>query len=545
MNKDVIYIDVDDDITAIIGKIKLGKEKIIALVPPKRVGILQSAVNLRLLARAATDSNKHLVLITNNKALMALSAASMIPVAKNLQSKPEIAQLPEVLTNEEDDIIEGSQLPVGDLVKTADYSKNDDVIDLSDDIKSINIDDETEKVSENSTKKGKPKSKVPNFSAFRKKIFIGIAAAILLIVFFVWANVFASSARIIVTTSTSPAPISAMVKLSSTDPTNVTKNTIQTITKQIKKDVSVQFDATGTKDLGEKSKGSVTFSNCSSSQPKTIPAGTILTNNGQNYLTLAQAEVGAGSFDDGVCVTAGVSSAVNIIAANAGSSYDTSANANFSVSGYSSNVSATSANGISGGSTKIATVVTAEDIQKASQALADLSSDPVRSQLIRQFDNDEIIITDSFNVDHATAVSTPALDNEATSKPRLTSSTTFSLTAIAKSEVKLYLKGVYAKQLEKGQKVYDDGLKNIKLSGYLKNDKGSTVNFSTSGKIGPSIDIQSIKNQSKGKRYGEVQSTIGAVDGVTDVDIKFSYFWVNTVPNDINKIDVEFILENA
>ena len=49
--KDIIYIDVEDDITAIIGKIKESKEKIIALVPPKRIGVLQSAVNLRLLAR--------------------------------------------------------------------------------------------------------------------------------------------------------------------------------------------------------------------------------------------------------------------------------------------------------------------------------------------------------------------------------------------------------------------------------------------------------------------------------------------------------------
>lgn len=49
MNKDVLYIDVEDDITTIIGKVKASKSKIIALVPPKRVGVLQSAVNLRLL----------------------------------------------------------------------------------------------------------------------------------------------------------------------------------------------------------------------------------------------------------------------------------------------------------------------------------------------------------------------------------------------------------------------------------------------------------------------------------------------------------------
>ena len=81
MNKDVIYIDTEDDITAIIGKIKAANEKIVALVPPKRVGVLQSAVNLRLMQRAATQANKRLVLISNNSALRALAASAQLPVA--------------------------------------------------------------------------------------------------------------------------------------------------------------------------------------------------------------------------------------------------------------------------------------------------------------------------------------------------------------------------------------------------------------------------------------------------------------------------------
>src|ERR1700758_1329961 len=90
--KDVIYIDVEDDITAIIGKVKATKEKIVALVPPKRTGVLQSAVNLKLLARTADQSKKRLVIITHNAALSSLAASADIPVAKTLQSRPEIAK---------------------------------------------------------------------------------------------------------------------------------------------------------------------------------------------------------------------------------------------------------------------------------------------------------------------------------------------------------------------------------------------------------------------------------------------------------------------
>ena len=86
--KDVIYIDVEDDITSIIGKVKASKESIVAIVPPKRTGVLQSAVNLRLLARAASNSDKKLVLVTSNQALTHLAANARMLIAKSLQSKP-------------------------------------------------------------------------------------------------------------------------------------------------------------------------------------------------------------------------------------------------------------------------------------------------------------------------------------------------------------------------------------------------------------------------------------------------------------------------
>ena len=61
MQKDIIYIDAEDDITTIIGKIKKSKGTLIALVPPKRVGPIHGAVNLRLIARAASQSKKRVV----------------------------------------------------------------------------------------------------------------------------------------------------------------------------------------------------------------------------------------------------------------------------------------------------------------------------------------------------------------------------------------------------------------------------------------------------------------------------------------------------
>ena len=90
MNKDVIYIEPEDDITDIITKIENSKEKIVALVPPKKAGVFRSAVNIKLMAKAGKTAEKTIVLVTVDPSIVKLAAAVRIPVTKKLQSAPVI-----------------------------------------------------------------------------------------------------------------------------------------------------------------------------------------------------------------------------------------------------------------------------------------------------------------------------------------------------------------------------------------------------------------------------------------------------------------------
>ena len=99
MKKDTIYIDADDEIAAVVDKVVASKSKVVALVLPKRFTMLHSAVNMKILNKAALDNKKNLVLITNEKALMPLAAAAGMYVAKSLQSKPAV---PAALAAEQD-----------------------------------------------------------------------------------------------------------------------------------------------------------------------------------------------------------------------------------------------------------------------------------------------------------------------------------------------------------------------------------------------------------------------------------------------------------
>ncbi len=557
IKKDVIYIDVEDDITAIIGKVKQAPEKIVALVPPKRAGVLQSAVNLRLLARTAKNSGKNLVLITNDQALVALSAMSEIPVAKNLHSKPETAEIPALEIDDGEDVIDGSQLPVGELAATAPPLKVKDSNTVKNAIDTIDIDiDKSQPVSVRAKEKAAKKSgvKVPDFSRFRKKIFIIGAGLVAFITFLIWAIWFAPAATVIVTAGTSPEPISLPLVLGGSQPTNIEKGTIQTLSKQTTETTSVDFEATGQKDVGQRASGSITVRNCDYAGGFTLQAGTRFTSSSGKVFTSSSAVTVPGytSPSSSLCTLSSDSAGtatVQVQAQASGESYNigsTSYTISSIPSGSKVDAVGTS---MSGGTTQIATIVTAADVQAASEKLveqSERSNSDIKKELVDQFNNGEIVIEDSFTVSRSPVVSTPAIGAEVTSSAKLTSEATYSITAIAKSELRAYLKNALEKQItdEDKQRIYDDGIDTVSVSGYRDNNGQATVNVSATGRIGPNIEEDNIKEQAKGKRYGEIQSSIQRLDGVNDVDIKFSYFWVRTVPNDVNKIDVEFKLED-
>ena len=90
MNKNVIYIEPEDDITDVITKIENSKEKIVALVPPKKAGVFRSVVNIKLIAKVGTTAEKTIVLVTTDPSIIKLAAATRLPVTKDLQTAPSI-----------------------------------------------------------------------------------------------------------------------------------------------------------------------------------------------------------------------------------------------------------------------------------------------------------------------------------------------------------------------------------------------------------------------------------------------------------------------
>ncbi len=64
--KKVLYIEIDEEVTAIYDRLKQLKIKNIYLVVPKRAMLFQSMVNLKILKRKAADLEKNIYIITND-----------------------------------------------------------------------------------------------------------------------------------------------------------------------------------------------------------------------------------------------------------------------------------------------------------------------------------------------------------------------------------------------------------------------------------------------------------------------------------------------
>ena len=279
MNKDVIYIEPEDDITDVISRIKASKQKVVALVPPKKLGIMRSAVNIKLIAKTAKLTDKAAVIVTTDPSLIKLSALSGLPVAKTLSSRP---MLPSEYVNRKKE--EAEEEYNDDDVEEAEAAETEEKVVEETTIESDEIEKDDVKKSK---KKDKNTEKIPNFDKYRKWIIFGGAGVVFLTVVLVWAFVFAPFAKITVNMKTISSNISENVTLV-TDEKNKDNKAGKFLLEQIKyeDESSVEFDATGKANKGEKAKGTVNFTVIfgATGGQKTVPAGTTFTLNGKKFI---------------------------------------------------------------------------------------------------------------------------------------------------------------------------------------------------------------------------------------------------------------------
>ena len=545
-NKDTIYIDIDDEITGIIDKVRASNGKILALVLPKRASVFQSIVNMKLLKRSADDAKKHLVLITSEAGLLPLAGAVGLYVAKTLQTKPEIPEAPNFDDHEETveetadltespplSVIDGNR-SVGELAGLAATGDDVETLEIEDDVPAAS----PVAVAVAKMKKNK-KLAVPNFDRFRLLLIAGVVVLIGLIVGLVFALNVLPKAVIAITTNASDVNVGFTMNLDTAakalDPLNLTTPAKQV---QSQKTSTQSTPATGQKNTGDKAKGSVTLTNCAADGNEIdVPAGTGVSANGLTYITQAPAIM---PYTTPKCqsVNGVTSMTVSVVAQAAGANYNITSGTAMKVAGFT-NVQAKTSTDLSGGTDNIVKVVSQTDIDAAAQKMTAQDSSGVKQDMQAQLNQSGYTPISATFVTGAPAITASASVGSTVDTVTVTQVVTYTMFGVKQSDLKTLVDNDVKKQIDTSkQSILSEGLSDAKYRVIAATDTTAQVALQTVATAGPDLNIADIKNQSAGKKGGDIKSLLLSNPGVTDVNVKLSPFWVTSVPKKTSKITV-------
>lgn len=532
--KDVIYIDNDDDITSIIDKLQQTTQSVVAIVLPRRTTVLQSIVNMRLLKRMSETEGKQIALITADSALLPLAGIAGIHVAKTLQSKPVIPAAPETSSSAVDAVPADSISDSG----VSEATKGTTTIAVPAVASTAAVANAIDPV----VKKDK-KLAIPNFTVFRIWTVVGVLLLILVPLF--WFIGFKVMPRAQITVATNNSTI--QVNSTFTAATGVTEyepesTVLPAVNEQTKKSEVQKVTATGQKDIGSRATGTVTVSNCTS-DAVTIPAGTGFSADGKTFISKQSLSLSDGNFTGGgACKTSGSHvGTVSVTAQENGDSYNLSER-NYAIASVPSGVTGRGST-MTGGSSKIARVLTQGDVDNAKQKIVEAANKAATEELqekLRAAQNKPIIET--LSVSEPVIAASPGVGEEA-EEATLTVTMNFAMTGVREESLKQLLKAEIEKQIDKdSQEILNDGLDQaiIQPTDNKKPDGSVSLTIKSSAEVGVEQNEDEIKQAIAGMKRGEVEEYIRSQTGVKDVTIDYSPAWVYRTPSDVNKISVSF-----
>jgi hypothetical protein len=573
MSKDVIYIEPEDDITDVISRIKSSSEKILAIVPPKKLGIMRSAVNVKLIAKTAKNEDKAAVIITTDPSLIKLAAFSGLSTAKTLNSRP---MLPSEFTNrkkQETEEFASDELAADELDQPAEDDSNEaQIINEKPKKKVEKKDDDATTILEQpkkSEKKPKKKTnkltdkltdKIPNFEKYRKFIIPAAVGGAALIVLIIWMFIIAPHVKIVVKMKTSTASISENVSLvTSEKEKNNTEGKF--LLEQIKyeEEASIEFNASGKDNKGEKASGTVSVIaklDQDGNKSVTIPAGTAFTNGSRKYNSTEAVTFTLDGEDLGECENKSSvlkenycrkSAKVKITAAESGADYNiSSTSSNWQVSVRS--ISVIGSTDMIGGTDKNVSVVTEKDLDDAKTQLKSSDNfEEAKKKLYDQIGDSVVKIEPSFKVEVSNEKSNFKKGDEVKDgdKPKMTAKVIYTIYAVDRAAIEEYITAFEKDKMAEGDRIYSFG--NPFFERYLEEKDGNfSAKLKTSAKIGPEISETSILETAKGKKVGEVKALVKDMSSnITEVNPESNFPWVSSVPSDPNKVEVKIEVDNS
>lgn len=588
---EIIYLESDDDIASVIGRIKEIEADGVSLMVPRGGTIGQSIVNLKLLKREIEKQNKIISLITADKISRNLAAQVGITIypsvaearnAKPVNMKPvtfedsnEDAAGDEIIEPATPEELEASgftvnrydenaknkadeapfinekpeieQKPVPEFVSE---TEEDEIIEPAKATKETSEDKPPEMIITSNSGTGnfeeRPKMqsdfKPKKIGSRKKPLLIIIGAFLVLAIILTYVFLPYTTAAISLSSTDYEKSYEFTIDKNLKDP-NVVDLILPGTEQSTQGDLSKEFNSTGTKDEGTKAAGNINFYNQFDTNPQTIPDGSLLSASGKQFLSVGAVTIPGATVSGGNIVAGQI--AGKIIAKEAGDSYNLTP-AKFTIESFSGEkrmkIFGQTAAALTGGTTKTIKIISTDDIKKATDSLTTDLTTQLSDQIQTEVGKDSGKFLASTAVSEQVALTNT--NKEGDTADKFTVKLTLKVKGISFSEtaLKQLLSEKVGKEITDSQMIINqqNTIVTYEVISYDK-DKGQvkmSSKFNT--KIGQKINSDEIKNNLKYKKYGTARGYILGIDGVKDVDLKVWPSFLARTPLVKSRIKITF-----
>jgi hypothetical protein len=396
------------------------------------------------------------------------------------------------------------------------------------------------------------KFKIPNFNKFRLLTMLGALGLVLVIFLWYVGFVVMPKATVAVKTDSSAIDVNIDVTFKTdAEEIDVDAAVIRAEPQQTQKTVSQQADATGEKNNGQKAEGTIRFYNCNladliTGTDRTVKAGTGVSVSGLTFITKEAVAVEPSNFNGNgtTCQKNKPSSPVGMVAQSPGAKYNIAANSGYSVAGSSTITGSGSAT--SGGTDVIVKVVSQADIDTAKQKIASQDVEPVKAEL-----QDGLKAKGLFPIDGTFVAGDPEITNSAqagdeSATVTVTQKTTYTMLGVKRNDLEKVIANRANEEIDpQKQSILDYGLDDAVFK--MQNQQGTNTLTTLESTViaGSDLNVDEIKEQIAGKKASDAKEIIGEYPGVTEVDVKYSPFWVSSIPKKTSKITVTVEVPSA
>ncbi len=486
-----IYLESDEEVTSAVEKVKKSKKRNIALCLPRNAVLGQSIVNLKLIFKEAAAEGKEVGLVspdTTTRNLAQRIGFSVFPSVKEIDfprgkeldnepkpKKPTVKEDPPIDDGDEEpdekDAVAGGDLASAGFTSHAVESSPpiEEPVDMNDKKEVAEEAPKKEQASEHSDiGKGGMIPTRGNLRFFRQKKRRAIILPILVVLGILIAGglaaiLYVPSATLKVVVFAQP--LNSSVKSSvDTEATAMDgdKSVIPGKVIAVTQETKSTAKSTGKKDIGTKTKGTLTLTNEWDSQVHSFAAGTrVRAKGGTEYVLTSAVNVpgASSSVVGGKAVVTGGKKDAEVEAIEAGDTYNIAATSfilpNIPTA-QQEKIYGTSSTAFTGGKSNVVTVVTQSDIDKLTAAIKAQNLDEATKQIKAQ-GTDEVIILDKAMQTLSQDVTTSVVADAQNDSVEGTVTGKFQVISFNKSDQNSLMEKLLANQIPQGQKIVKQG----------------------------------------------------------------------------------------